>query len=63
MQKSKLISTLLPSSPDFQPIIQAIREKYELPEVNPEDDLIEEIFLNDEPVTLEDFRKDIKLAG
>lgn len=31
-----------------------------MPEVNPEDDPIEEIFLDDKPVPLEDFRQEIK---
>jgi len=36
MQESKFIGTLMPSHPDFEPIIQAIREKYQLPEVVPD---------------------------
>jgi len=60
MQESKLISTFLPTIPDFQPIIQYMREKYKLPEVNPDDDPIEEIFLDDKVIPLEDFREEIK---
>jgi len=60
MQESKLLGTLLPSSPDFLPIIQQIREKFQLPEISPGDDPIEEILLDDEPVSLEDFRQEIK---
>jgi len=60
MEESKLLGTLLPSSPDFLPIVRAIREKYQLPEISPGDDPITEIFLNGEPVTLEGFRQEIK---
>ena len=35
---------LLPSHPNFLPIEQAIREKYNLVEINPGDREIEEIF-------------------
>jgi hypothetical protein len=38
MNESEFLSTLLPSSPDFQPIIQALREKYSLYEVDAEGD-------------------------
>jgi len=30
MKESKFLGALLPSSPDFAPIIQAVREKYYL---------------------------------
>ena len=36
MKESQLLGTLLPSLPDFIPIIQAIREKYNLPEISPD---------------------------
>jgi hypothetical protein len=60
MQESKLFGTLLPSSPDFLPIVQAMRAKCKLPEISPDDDPIEEIFLYGERVRLEDFRQEIK---
>jgi len=41
MKESKLLGTLLPSHPDLIPIIQAIREKYNLPEISPDDDPIQ----------------------
>jgi len=41
MKESKFIGTLLPSHPDLTPIIQAIREKYNLPEISPNDDPIQ----------------------
>jgi hypothetical protein len=33
MKEPQFIGSLMPSHPDFQPIIQTIREKYQLPEV------------------------------
>ena len=36
MKESQFIGTLMPSYPDLQPIIQEIREKYQLPEVDPD---------------------------
>ena len=41
MKESQLLGTLLPSQPDLIPIIQAIREKYNLSEINPDDDPIQ----------------------
>ena len=60
MKESQFLGTLLPSHPDFLPIEQAIREKYGLPEVSPGDEEIAEIFLGDEIISLEEFRKDIE---
>ncbi len=60
MNEAKILGDLLPSHPDLIPIIKAIRSKYSLEEVPLDGDPIEEIFLNDEPVTYEDFHKDIK---
>lgn len=60
MKESKFLGALLPSSPDFLPIIEAIREKYNLPEISPDDDPIKEIFLRDEIVPLEEFRREIE---
>jgi hypothetical protein len=44
MKENKFLGALLPSSPDLLPIIQAVREKYNLPEINPDDDSITEIY-------------------
>lgn len=33
MKNAELIGSLIPSHPDFQPVIQEIREKEQLPEV------------------------------
>ena len=51
MKESQLLGTLLPSHPDFIPIVQAVREKYNLPEISPDDDPINEIYLGDETIT------------
>jgi hypothetical protein len=60
MKESKFLGTLLPSHPDLIPIVQAMREKYNLPEISPDDKPINEIFLGDETVSLEEFRQDIE---
>lgn len=60
MKESKFLGALLPSHPDIAPIIQAVREKYNLPEINPDDEPMEEIYLGDEIVSLEEFRQDIE---
>jgi hypothetical protein len=49
MQESRLLGKLLPTSLDFLPIARVLREKYGLPELAPDDDPIEELFLNGEP--------------
>jgi hypothetical protein len=48
MKESHFLGTLLPSHPDFLPIEKAIREKYNLPDLSPDDDPNTEIFLGDE---------------
>jgi hypothetical protein len=48
MKESEFLGTLLPSHPDFLPIVQAIREKYNLPEISPDDDPITEVTIGDE---------------
>jgi hypothetical protein len=61
MKEAKFLGTLMPMHPDLQPIIQEIRIKYnDLPEINPEDEPIKEIFLGDKQVSLEDFLTDIQ---
>jgi hypothetical protein len=59
MKESKLLGSLLPTHPDFAPIIQEIREKYQLPEISPDDDPICEIYLEDQIVPLPDFLEEI----
>lgn len=60
MKESKLLGTLLPSHPDLIPIVQAMREKYNLPEISPDDEPINKIYLGDEIIPLEEFRQDIE---
>lgn len=60
MNEQKFLGSLLPSSPDFVPIIEAIRGKYKLQEVSPEGEVIEEIYLEDRIVPLEEFHQNIK---
>jgi hypothetical protein len=60
MKEAEFLGGLLPSHPDFEPIIEAIRAKYGLPELYPQDEPIQEIFLDDEIVTLEQFTQDVK---
>jgi hypothetical protein len=60
MNETEFLSPLLPSSPDFQPIIQALREKYNLYEVDPEGEPISEIYLEDKLITLQEFRQEIE---
>ena len=47
MKETKLLGTLMPSHPDLIPIIQAFREKYNLPEISLDDNLIQKIYLED----------------
>lgn len=60
MKESEFLGTLLPSHPDFFPIVQSIREKYSLPEISPDYEAIKEIFLGEKIIPLEEFRKDIE---
>ena len=60
MKENEFLGTLLPSHPEFLLIEEAIREKYSLAEVNPEEEPIQEIDLDGNPIPLEDFRKDIE---
>lgn len=60
MNENKLLSSLLPSHPDFQLILQNIREKYNIPEISPDDEPISEIYFGEEIIPLERFRTDIE---
>jgi len=59
-KESKFLGTLLPSYPDFIPIEDAIRDKYNLSPLSPDDEPIKEFFLDGEPVSMSEFRKDIE---
>jgi hypothetical protein len=60
MKEQKFIGTLMPSHPDFQPIIQAMREKYKLHEPDPEGEPIREIYFGDDIIPLKDFHQEIR---
>ena len=60
MKESEFLSGLLPSHPDYEPIINAIRTKYDLREVYPQDEPIKEIYLGDEIVSMDEFTQDVK---
>lgn len=60
MKEAEFLGALLPSHPDFLPIIEAVKDKYKLPEKYPDDDPIEEIYFEDEIISLEEFRQDIR---
>ena len=60
MQENKLLGALMPSHPDIEPIIQAVREKYKLKVIYLDDDPIEEIILGDEIISFDEFRQDIR---
>jgi hypothetical protein len=47
MKESQFLGTLMPSHPDFQPIIQQVREKYQLPEVDPDGGPMREVYLGE----------------
>ncbi|HCC79395.1 MAG: hypothetical protein A2X25_06715 [Chloroflexi bacterium GWB2_49_20] len=55
-----LFSSLLPSYPDLLPIIQEIREKYNIPEVGSEDGGMTEVLLADEQIDWDAVRQDIE---
>jgi hypothetical protein len=61
MKETKFLGSLMPTHPDFLPIVQKLREKYSLWEVNPEGEPITEIYLGDRLVPFEDFHKEIEM--
>lgn len=56
MKEIKLISALLPSHPDLQPILIDIREKNNIPDIDPGDDSITEILLSDDEINWEEIK-------
>ncbi len=38
MKETKFLGTLMPARPDLIPIVEAMRKKYNLPEISPDDD-------------------------
>lgn len=60
MLEAAFLGGILPSHPDYEPFIQAIRTKYNLREVYPQDDPIEEIILGDEMISTDEFVQNVK---
>jgi len=60
MKEAKFLAPLMPTHPDLEPIVQEVRDKYQLHEVDPDGEPITEIFLNDEAISLQSFRQEIK---
>jgi hypothetical protein len=60
MLESNLFSTLLPSHPDFLLILKYIRQKYDILEIDPDDDGITEILLTDESIDWQAVRQEIE---
>ena len=58
MKEIELLGKLLPGHPDIFPIIQNIREKYQIPPVEPEDD-ITEILLTRDDIDWDAVKRDI----
>jgi hypothetical protein len=52
MKESELLGKLMPGHPDVLPIIENIREKYQIPEVRPEDEDITELLLTNHEIAL-----------
>jgi hypothetical protein len=50
MKEARIIGKLLPTHPDIFPILVDIREKFDIPDISPEGDVITEIFLADEQI-------------
>jgi hypothetical protein len=60
MKEAKLIGSLLLSHEQFLPILNKIRDKYDIPEISPEDDGITEILLVDEDIDWDEVHQEIK---
>jgi hypothetical protein len=61
MLDSSLFSTLLPSHPDLLPILKNIREKYNIPEIGPDDDGMKEILLSDKDIDWQAVHQEIEV--
>jgi hypothetical protein len=59
MKESELLGKLLPGHPDILPIIENIREKYQIPPINPEDDDITQLLLTNDEIPWDAVRRDI----
>ena len=59
MKEKLLLKSLLPGYRDILPILQEIREKYNIPEIDPEMDDFNEIFYANDQTDWEAVRQDI----
>jgi hypothetical protein len=59
VKEAELLGKLLPGHPDILPIIENIREKYQIPAVNPEDEDITHILLTNYDIPWDAVRRDI----
>ena len=50
MKESELLGKLMPGHPDILPKMENIREKYQIPEVRPEDEYITELLLTNQVI-------------
>jgi hypothetical protein len=61
MKETELFSSLLPSHPDLLPIIKRIREKYNIPEIDPDDFGMKEILLSDNDIDWQSVLQEIEV--
>ena len=59
MKESELLGKLMPGHPDILPIIENIRDKYNIPPMNPEDD-IDVILLTRDDIDWDAVHQDIE---
>ena len=60
MKESELLGKLMPGHPDIFPIIENIRDKYQIPEVRPEDGDITQVLLTNNDIDWNAVRADIE---
>ena len=60
MQENKLFGALLPTHPDILPIIEAVRKKYDIPEINPNDEDFIEFLISNEEYDWQAIREEIE---
>lgn len=58
MLESNLFSTLLPSHPDLLPILQNIKEEYNILEIDPDQNGIKDILLSDMDIDWQAIRQE-----
>jgi hypothetical protein len=58
MKETQLLGKLMPGHPDIFPIIENIREKYQIPPIDPEND-IDEILLTRDDIEWDAIRQDV----